>query len=886
MLRWFYVARMGIRSLLGRRVFDDQLDADLQFHLEQATAEYEREGLSLDDARRAALKAFGNPSDVMEDVREGSMWIWWERLLQDLRYGLRGFRRSPMFTITVVLSLALGIGATTAIFSIFNTLVLRPLPVRDPATLFQVLHRGDAGASESSTYALYDYLKTHAKTIAGAFQVDPTSMMRVVVDGNAEAIVGQRVTADYFDVLGIRPIIGNVITPGDEQGSTPKAVAVLGHAYWMRRFGGDPGILGRAITIGDVAHTIVGVTPPEFFGLQVGRRVDVSIPIDGSDEPTFWKSKALMVRLAPGISRDTAIADLNVAFQQYLDGDKRMSSRARSQGFKSLDLAMSASGLPEFRERYAKPVQVMLAIVTALLLLGCANLASLFLARAATRHRDLSVCLALGASRLRLARQALSETLFISLIGGALGVLAAAWGVGVLIGFLPDFGAPKDLQIHPDRNVLLFSLTATMLTGLCVGLAPAWLARRVDIRSMLSAGGRTVALGGAAFKVLVVVQVALSTVLVVAATLFAVTLSNLKAQSLGFIAEGVLTLTVDADGTGIEGERLSEVHRQIQQRLRALPGVQHVSFATIPPLSGNEEGKPIAIPGVMFPSPDDGVLQVNTVGPDFFETFSVRVLQGRGITESDRQSAPQVAVVSDSMARHYFPGSNPIGRRMDVGRGRTGGQIEIVGVAADVRYRDLRTPAPRMVYVSAFQREAEEEIVFAMRSAGDPTVWAQSAKREIQAIVPGMLATDAKTLTVQRDERLVNERLLALLSGCFGGLALLLAAIGVYGVVTYSVAQRTPELGLRIALGAGRAGLLWLVVRGTFTLVVIAVLLGVTAAFMTSSLVASFMFGIQPAEPWVYSVTIALLVAIGLLSSVVPTLRAMRIDPVETLRWH
>jgi predicted permease len=328
-----------------------------------------------------------------------------------------------------------------------------------------------------------------------------------------------------------------------------------------------------------------------------------------------------------------------------------------------------------------------------------------------------------------------------------------------------------------------------------------------------------------------------------------------------------------------------QVGRRVDMSI-PIDGSQHASFATIPPLSGNEDGKPIAIPGVTFPSPDDGVLQVNTVGPDFFETFGVRILQGRGITESDHQSAPQVAVVSESMARYYFSGSDPIGRRMDVGRGRTGGQIEIVGVAADVLYRDLRTPAPRMVYVSAFQREAEEEIVFAMRSSGDPTPGAQSAKRAIQTIVPGMLTTDARTLLVQRDERLVNERLLALLSGCFGGLALLLAAIGVYGVVTYSVTQRAPELGLRIALGARRPGLLWLVVRGTLTLVIIAVLLGVTAAFVTSSLLASFMFGIQPAEPWVYSATVALLVAIGLLSSVGPTLRAMRIDPVETLRWQ
>jgi predicted permease len=383
-----------------------------------------------------------------------------------------------------------------------------------------------------------------------------------------------------------------------------------------------------------------------------------------------------------------------------------------------------------------------------------------------------------------------------------------------------------------------------------------------------------------------VVQVALSTVLVVAATLFAVTLSNLKTVPLGFVADGVLTLTVDADGTGVEGERLSEIHRQMLEKLRTLPGVQYASFATIPPLSSNEDGKPISIPGVAFSSPDDGVLQVNTVGPAFFDTFGVRLVKGRGIAAADRQSAPQVAVVSESMARYYFPGADPIGRRMDVGRGRTGGQIEIVGIAADVRYDDLRTPPPRMVYVSAFQREAEEEIVFGIRTGGDPAIAAQAAKRELQAIAPALLTTNVKTLVAQRDERLVNERLLAFLSGCFGVLAVFLAAIGVYGVVTYSITQRTAELGLRIALGARPAALLWFVARGTLTLVIVAGLLGVTVAFLSSSVLSGFLFGIEPAEPWIYSLTLGLLIGVGLISTFVPTLRAMRINPVETLRWQ
>ena len=552
-----------------------------------------------------------------------------------------------------------------------------------------------------------------------------------------------------------------------------------------------------------------------------------------------------------------------------------------------MDLASSASGLPEFRDRYGKPVQATLAIVLALLLLACANLATLFLARAAVRQRDLSVCLALGASRFRLARQLLSETLLISLAGGALGLLVALWGIDVLVAFLPDFGIPTELHIRPDTTVLLFTLVASVLTGVSIGLAPVWLAGRIDLRDTLQSGGRARMLGTGPFGALVVIQVALSTMLVVAATLFAVSLSNLKAQPLGFVAEGVLTLTLDADGSGFEEERLAALQQQILQKLQALPGVRHATFATIPPLSGNVDGKPIAIPGLTFASPDDGVLQVNTVGPDFFDTFGVRLIKGRGIRASDDRTAPQVAVLSESMAAvTIFPAST---------RSADGWTSE--GVAAadrsrlsvwpqTSRYRDLRTPAPRMVYVSAFQRDAEEETEFALRTAGDPANWIRPAQSEIQSLAPAMLVSGVKTLVRQRDDRIVNERLLAVLSTCFGGLALILAAVGVYGVVTYSVTERTAELGLRMALGANPAGLMWFILRGTISLIVFAIVIGVTGSFLSSSLLSSFLFGIEPVDPWVYAATTALLLAIGLLAAAVPAIRALRIDPVDTLRWH
>ena len=321
-----------------------------------------RRGLPPAEARRRALLTFGSVESFKERYRDRQGVPAIEHLLQDARLALRRMRKTPGFAVAAIATLALGIGATTAIFSIFNTLVLRPLPVRDPATLFQVLHRGDTGTAESSTYALYEHLKSQAQTIGGTFQVDPTRTLRVVVDGQADAIVGQRVTSDFFDVLGVRAVIGTVIESRGDGGPTPNRGVVLGHAYWTRRFGRDPGVLGKTMTVDGVPHTIVGVTPPEFFGLQVGRRADVTIALDGSDEPTFWKSRALVVRLAPGVSRATATADLNVAFQQYISSDRTLSDRARAQRFKVLELTPASSGLSEFRDRYGTQVRAMLEL--------------------------------------------------------------------------------------------------------------------------------------------------------------------------------------------------------------------------------------------------------------------------------------------------------------------------------------------------------------------------------------------------------------------------------------------------------------------------------------------------------------------------------------------
>jgi predicted permease len=666
-------------------------------------------------------------------------------------------------------------------------------------------------------------------------------------------------------------------------GAAPGQGAVISHRHWMRRFGGDPGVLGRALVVERRPYQIVGVTPPAFAGLEVGRHVDVTVPLDEPEERLFWQSKSLLVRLRPGGTREQARVELDRLLQQYLDADKNLSSRARTQAFRTLELEPAATGVSGLRDRYQRPLAIALAIVSALLLLACANLAGLFLARTAARQRDFAVCLALGASRGRLARQLLAESLLLSLAGGALGLLFAWWGVELLLGVVPEL-ATGDLEATPDSTVLFFALLASVITGVVVGAAPALLAGRADLRDALALGGRTIVFAGRTVRGLVGVQVALSTALVIAALLLTTSLTRLLREPMGFVAEGVLMVTLDAGDAGLEEDAIALLQRRALDRLRGLPGVRHATLATIPPLSGNEDGKPIAIPGVAFSSPDEGVLQVNTVGPAFFETFGVPIVRGRGIVSRDDRTAPQVAVVSESMARAYFPGVDPIGRRMDVGRGRTGGQIEIVGVARDVRYRDLRTPAPRMVYVPAFQRGVEESCVLALRTDGDPAAYAAAVQRELRALAPAIPATEVTTLIGERDRRLVNERLLAAMSTTFGVLALVLAGIGVYGVVACAVTGRTAEIGLRVALGATRASLAWLILRAMLGLVMAAALVGGVVAFLSRSLVASLLFGVAPAAPWVYSATLALLVAIGTVAAVGPILRACRIDPVETLR--
>jgi predicted permease len=810
------------------------------------------------------------------------------RMAQDIRDALRRLGRNPGFTVPILLSIAFAIGANVAAFSIINTLSLRTVPVREPDQLFVVAHGGDSGTLEGSNYAWYEQVRDRAASLAGTAAMKD-DLMKVVVQDQVESLAGVRVSGSYFPVLGVVPALGRLIVPADQPDGSPNRVAVISDAFWTRRFGRDPAVLGRTIVVDQVPHEIVGVTPPGFFGLQVGQRVDVTIPMDSSDVRQGWTSMPLIARLPATSSSDAATAELTTLFKQFVDGPdpmgfgKPMADNAKAGRFQFVTLTPLANGLGALRENYLQPALVLMALVGLMLLLACANWATLSAAKASARRRDTTICLALGSTRFRLVRASLVESLLLSLGGGLLGFLAAWWTVGLVANYIPSYGQPVDLVIQPDLTVLAFALAVSLLTGLLFGVAPAWLTGHVEASELRTAGvtqdRRSIGLGNA----LVVVQVALSLVLVVAATFFMTTLRNLRSQELGFSGTGVITFDVDAEDSGLEGEALTATHRQILDRLRALPGVERVTLGTIAPLSGNQDGKPLSIPGFVPKSNDDMAAQVNTVGPDYLETFGIPLVRGRAITAGDTLGSPRVVLVSEAAARHFFPGADPIGRRFEI-RGARTTEVEVVGIVRDVRDRDLRRPASRMFYVPFFQRHAEGEYTFAIRASNSPAELMRLVRREIHAVAPGIPVPAAQTLAQRIDDRLVNERLLASVAAVFGAMALLVAAIGIYGVVAYAVSRRTPELGLRLALGAGRRHVSWLVIRSTLGILALGTALGLAGALASRRFISSLLFGVLDSDPRVYAAAVTTLAVIGLLACLPPVLRLLRLDPMTTLR--
>ena len=529
-------------------------------------------------------------------------------ITHDVRDTWRSLARSPYFTIPVVLSLAFAIGVNVAAFSIINALVLRPLPVREPQQLFHITYAGEAGSSQGGNYAWFEMIRDRARLPAAVFIHDGASRTKVMIGDRVEVVTGDLVSGSYFQTLGVDAQLGRLITPEDERGSAPNRVAVLSDEYWAARFGRDPAVIGRTLRVDDVLHEVVGVARAGFSGPELGRRFDVAVPIDPEPNRRGWVSMALVVRLPDGASPAAASSELTTLLEEFAAA---VPERSRLRG-QRVELTPVASGLGGIRERYLQPAQIVSAILGTVLLLACANWATLLLARASARRRELTIRVALGSSRFRISRQLFIESVSLAVAGGALGFAAAMWGVR----YLPGNGLPAGLVIEPDLRVLLFAAAVTLGTGVLFALAPVWLIGGIRAGDLRASRGLGEARGTGVARGLVVVQVALSLVLVVAAAFFAATLRNLRGQDMGFAAADVLTFILDADGTGLEGEALTALHRQILDRLRALPDVQSATLASVTPLSSNEDGKGITIPGFVPRTDADSMAQVDTIGSE------------------------------------------------------------------------------------------------------------------------------------------------------------------------------------------------------------------------------------------------------------------------------
>jgi len=888
-----WMSRFG--GLFGQQRKNRELDEEIESHLQMHIEDNLRLGMTPEEARRQAMIKLGGVESTKEAYRDQRSLPGLETSWQDLRYAARQLRKNPGFTAVVVFTLALGIGANTAIFSVVDAVLLKSLPVKKPEQLYQIAHAGTRGVMEGNNFPFFEHLRDHSQSFDGLLAFNPNPW-KVTIDGNTEIVSGQVVTGNYFSVLGVDALLGRVLTPEDDKVPQGHPVAAISYGYWQRRFGGDPDVLGKTVTINLTPFTVIGVTPPEFFGVQVGRSADISVPMAmhslvGSgaklNEHKFWWNLPILGRLKAGVSREQASAELDLLQHQFLT-EAGMPEEKRKDFFVRCKLMPAQRGLAELRKQFSSPLQVLMGIVGLVLLIACANVANLLLARAATRQKEISIRLAVGASRTRLIRQLLTESVLLASLGGGLGLLLAYWGAQSLLGFIPSRGAALTLHFIPDARILSFTAVLSLLTGTLFGLAPAWRATRVPLHAALKDrasrdGGRTRSGFG---KMLVVSQMTLSLLLLIGAGLFVRSLQQLRQVETGFHRqEHVLLVSLDCYGTAYQGPRLSTLHQELLERMNGLPGVRSASLSTAIPFRGGVDATRIFLAGAAA-HPEDEEINVIVVAPRYFETLGVPLVAGRDFGPQDGEPSPRVAVVSESMARRYFPNENPLGKRFSLTRQEAGKDREIVGVVKDARFGGHRQENTPMVYLSHQQDWTRPAIHFALRATGDPAAVIATVRQTIQSVGKDIPVAKIVTLRAQADEALAKERLVATLSGFFGLVALLLAGVGLFGLVSHGVGRRTNEIGIRMALGARRPDVLNLILKETLLLVLPGVLLGLVAAVIATRFIASLLFGVTATDPVTFVVAPLVLLAVALLACLIPARRAMKVDPMVALRYE
>jgi predicted permease len=843
-------------------------------------------------------------------------------LWADLRFALRSLRKSPVFTAVAVLSLALGIGANTAIFTLFDQILLRLLPVKNPRELVLLTmrgrHYGSNWGGNAISYPMYRDFRDHNQVFSGMFCRFPLAVS-VGFEGQTERVQAELVSGTYFSVLGVGAFAGRTIAPADDRTPSGHPLVVLSYDYWKSRFAADQRIIGSTLLINSNRMTVVGVAQPGFDGVELGNAAKIFVPIMMEpdlmplqkkfleDRRTRWVNA--FGRLKPGVSITQAKASLEPFMHSMLELEVRepafrhASEFTRQEFLKcTIDVLPGSQGRSYFRQRLTRPLWVLMAITATVLLIACANLANLLLARATSRHKEMAVRLAMGASRRRIVAQLLTESLVLAAMGAAVGALFAFVADKMLMtAFLPPDSEGLKLSPAPDLRVLLFTLAVTALTALLFGLAPALRAAKPDVAPTLKAQAGAVAAGANAGlrKALVVAQVTLSLLLLFGAGLFLKSLSNLRNLGPGFPVQRLIGFNVDPSLNGYTPERAKLFYRQLTDNLSAIPGVQSVALAAVRILEDNEWDSSVTVEGYTPPRAGDHPEPfMNSISPRYFETLGAPILAGRDFTLQDTQEvrhnddqedswAPAKVIVNETFAKRYFAGRNPIGRHIGFGMNPgTKLDMEVIGVVKDIKYTNLRDEIPEQAFVPYLASRYVSGMTVYVRTTLDPAQLFYAVRAKVRELDPNVPVYNMRTTEEQVTNSLITERLIASLSSAFGFVATLLATIGLYGVMAYTAARRTREIGIRMALGAVPGHVIWIVLREALLLVALGVALGLPAALALTRLVRSQLYGLAPYDPVTLALTTVILTAVGCGAGYVPALRASRIDPVQALRYE
>jgi predicted permease len=834
-------------------------------------------------------------------------------LAQDLRYAARTFRKSPVFLAVAVLSIAFGIGANTAIFTLVDQVLLRLLPVKDPQQLVMFWGRGPHYGSNNGrhklSYPMYEDFRDHSSTVFSGMFARWSEQMSVTSDGKSERVNGELVSGTYFQVLGVDAALGRVFTADEDKSRGGEPYAVISYRYWMSRYAGSPGVIGKKIIVNGYPLTIIGVSQAGFDGTDPGESPQIRVPIMMKIEMDPVGSKFsynfisrrgrwvnVFGRLKPGVTIERANAALEPLFKQMLmmEVQQKEFSRAAPEVRQSfltmwLELLPASKGNSDLRRRFSSALLVLMAIVGLVLLIACANVANLLIARATARQKEIAVRLALGASRWRIISQLLIESLMLAIAGGLLGLVLAVWMDKALLAFLPRGDSSLTISTVPDWRILSFNFAVALLTGVIFGLVPALQATRPQIAGTLKDQGGSIA-GGTSVtvrKALVAAQVTLSLLLLIGAGLFIRSLQNLKDLDPGFNTGNLLEFSVDPVLAGYKPDRGLDFYRQLRENLDAIPGIESSTLAVMPVLTGSEWDNSVTVEGYISKPTESPDPHMQFISPDYFKTLKIPILLGRDFRMTDINGAPKACIVNEKFARKFFKDGNALGRHIGMGADPgTKLDIEIVGVARDTKYESMRDEIPIEVYQPYTQVEFVLGMMAYVRTSRQPEQAVTAIRRTVSQLDSNIPVSDMKTLEAQQDESLITERLVTSLSTAFGILATLLAAIGLYGVMAYMVAQRTREIGVRMALGAKSADVVWLVMKEVLLLVAIGITVGLPAAYGLTRFAKSQLYGVQPDDALTLALATAGIALVAMASGYIPARRATMVDPIRALRWE